>query len=221
MEDSIGRKEIQQNMKNASFWKGFGVGVIFTTIILGVSCLIRTSDAKIISQAKKLGMEFASEEKSVISTKIPMTASPEQSADVTPVATHKAKSAASENPKVVPTPDTTTTTKKSSSTKEPSEATDNKQTKTSKSSETPEEVMKNEKKKVQDEINSSKKSLEIKAGEWSDTVSRRLEQMGVIDNAKEFDAYLSKNGYGESISAGTYTVSPGDSYKELAEKITK
>ncbi len=208
-------------MKKASFWKGFGVGVLFTTIILGVSCLIRTSDAKIISQAKKLGMEFASEEKGVTSTKAPQTASPEASAGVTPAATHKVTAAPSENPKVVPTPDTTTTTKKPSSTQEPSTTSDKKTTKTTKSSETPDEVMKNEKKKMQEEIDSSKKSLEIKAGEWSDTVSKRLEKMGVIDSAKDFDTYLSKNGYGESISAGTYTVSPSDTYKELAEKITK
>lgn len=47
-------------MNKKSFLRGFGAGVLFVTVILGISCLIRTSDSAVITRAKKLGMTFAS-----------------------------------------------------------------------------------------------------------------------------------------------------------------
>ena len=59
-------------MDKKSFLRGFGVGVLFVTIVLGVSYLIRTTDSSIISRAKKLGMTFAeNDSKIVYSTAIP------------------------------------------------------------------------------------------------------------------------------------------------------
>lgn len=59
-------------MDKKSFLRGFGVGVLFVSIILGTSCLIRTSNSSIISRAKKLGMTFAeSDTKIVFSTAEP------------------------------------------------------------------------------------------------------------------------------------------------------
>lgn len=56
-------------MDKKSFLRGFGVGVLFVTVILGISFLIRTSDSAIISSAKKLGMTFAeSDNKTVYNT---------------------------------------------------------------------------------------------------------------------------------------------------------
>lgn len=47
-------------MNKKSFLRGFGAGVLFVTVILGISCLIRTSDSAVITRAKKMGMTFAS-----------------------------------------------------------------------------------------------------------------------------------------------------------------
>ena len=41
-----------------TFWRGFGAGVLFAAVILGISCLIRTSDAQVVARAKKLGMVY-------------------------------------------------------------------------------------------------------------------------------------------------------------------
>ena len=43
-------------MDKKSFIRGFGTGVLFVAVILGISCLIRTSDSAVISRARKLGM---------------------------------------------------------------------------------------------------------------------------------------------------------------------
>ena len=37
-----------------TFWRGFGAGVLFAAVILGISCLLRTSDAQVVARAKKL-----------------------------------------------------------------------------------------------------------------------------------------------------------------------
>lgn len=41
-----------------TFWRGFGAGVLFAAVILGISCLLRTSDAQVVARAKKLGMVY-------------------------------------------------------------------------------------------------------------------------------------------------------------------
>ena len=63
-------------MDKKSFLRGFGVGVLFVTIVLGISCLIRTSDSSTISRAKKLGMAFVeNENKMVYNTVAPASGS--------------------------------------------------------------------------------------------------------------------------------------------------
>lgn len=200
-------------MSKKSFWKGFGAGVLFTTVILGISCLIRTSDANVVAQAKKLGMEFAGENGTELADNVKKdnTASAEPTAKAT-AGKENTKATkvpmTTENPKQIPTP-------------EPEQETSNpKKTKTPKKS-NGKTSMDDEKKKMENDIKKSAKQLEIKAGDWSTTVSAKLEKLGIIDSAKEFDLYLNQHGYGESISAGTYSVSPGDSFQDIAKKITK
>lgn len=200
-------------MSKKSFWMGFGVGVLFTTIILGISCLIRTSDANVVAQAKKLGMEFAKEsgteltDKTNKGTAAPTEPTAKATAKEDNTKTTKAPTV-TENPKKVPTPEPEQESNSPQKTKTP---------KKSKGTTS----MEDEKKRMENDIKKSAKQLEIKAGDWSTTVSAKLEKLGIIDSAKEFDSYLNQNGYGESISAGTYSVSPGESYQEIAKKITK
>ena len=42
-----------------TFWRGFGAGVLFAAVILGISCLLRTSDAQVVARAKKLGTRLS------------------------------------------------------------------------------------------------------------------------------------------------------------------
>ena len=62
----------RDKMDKKSFIRGFGTGVLFVAVILGISCLIRTSDSAVISRARKLGMTFStSGNRSVLDTNAP------------------------------------------------------------------------------------------------------------------------------------------------------
>lgn len=200
-------------MDKKSFLRGFGVGVIFSAIILGVSFTIRTSDSYVKSQAKKLGMVYATPDSDrVLSSKEEVTATPEGSPKNKSSATPKASNA----PKSTEIPRETAAST-SAATSQPASS-----PKASKSSETSQKEidMKKEKEKMEKSIREEEKKLTINAGEWSSDVSKKLEELGVIKSATDFDKYLEENGYSAGISAGTYKVSKGDTYSELAKKIT-
>ena len=36
-----------------TFWRGFGAGVLFAAVILGISCLLRTSDAQAVASREE------------------------------------------------------------------------------------------------------------------------------------------------------------------------
>mgnify|MGYP000473106466 CR=1 FL=1 len=60
----------------------------------------------------------------------------------------------------------------------------------------------------------------INRGDDSGSVSRRLYEAGLVENAKAFDNYLCNNGYSRSINPGTYEIVPGSSEEEIAKIIT-
>lgn len=57
-------------------------------------------------------------------------------------------------------------------------------------------------------------------GDDSGTVSRKLYNAGIIDNASEYDAYLMQHGYDKRINSGTKIIYEGDSWQTIAEKLT-
>lgn len=61
----------------------------------------------------------------------------------------------------------------------------------------------------------------IASGDDSGTVARKLYNVGLIENASEYDAYLMQHGYDKRLSTGTKTINATDSWQEIAEKITK
>lgn len=206
-------------MNKRSFMQGFGTGVLFASIILGVSCLIRTSDSQVVSRAKKLGMVY---EKDAGNQKVAQAEETEEPTDQketeAPKATKEADSKKTEAPQATepvaaPTPEKEDNNPEG--TKAPKETTKD----TSLQDE--QKKLKKEQEDLKKEAEQTSKTLEIKTGEWSSDVSRRLQSMGIIKSATDFDKYLNDNGYSASISAGTFQVSPEDTYQELAKKITR
>ena len=61
----------------------------------------------------------------------------------------------------------------------------------------------------------------IAKGDDSGTVSRKLYNAGLIENAAEYDAFLMQHGYDKKISTGTKTIYATDSWQEIAEKLTR
>ncbi len=209
-------------MDKKSFIRGFGTGVLFTAVILGISFFIRTSDSFVTSRARELGMVYAAdkESKGKLVQKETETEAPVSSASALPTATSKPAKQDS-SAKIIASPPTTSipaespaasplATKSPKATKAPSKQ---------KSSDK-EIDMEKEKKRLEKSIREEEKKLTISVGDWSSDVSKKLENLGIIDSASDFDNYLEKNGYSTSITAGSYDVSMDDTYQELARKIT-
>lgn len=62
--------------------------------------------------------------------------------------------------------------------------------------------------------------IKIVKGDDSGSVARKLQLAGLIDNAKEFDAYLMQHGYDKTISVGTVEITKGAVWQEIAEIIS-
>lgn len=94
-----------------TFWRGFGAGVLFAAVILGISCLLRTSDAQVVARAKKLGMVYETSDSNALALKSKdqeqkATKEPEQTdAAATQKPVQSIEPAASEDPSKVPTPE--------------------------------------------------------------------------------------------------------------------
>ena len=63
-------------------------------------------------------------------------------------------------------------------------------------------------------------TVAVKKGASSGSVSSRLQEAGLVEDAKTFDNYLCNNGYSRSINPGTYEIVPGTSEEEIAKIIT-
>lgn len=60
----------------------------------------------------------------------------------------------------------------------------------------------------------------VASGWGSDSVSRHLEEAGLVKSATEYDKFLCANGYDKKIGSGTYDIPVGASEEEIAELIT-
>lgn len=194
-------------MDKKSFMRGFGTGVLFAAVILGISCLMRTSDTAVIRKARQLGMTYADSDEKLFET-----ATPKAKTSAAPEA-----GAASTEPKAVQAtakPETTAETEQKTA-----KATSKPDKSVSKTESTDEEFKK-EKDKIKKDFDKSTKEFTIHAGEWSYRVSQKLENLGLVSDAKKFDQYLEDNGYSSKIKIGHYTISKDADFKEIAKEIT-
>jgi len=63
--------------------------------------------------------------------------------------------------------------------------------------------------------------VEIIKGDSSDTVSKKLEELGLIEDAKSYNRYLCDNGYDRKLNIGSYEITKGMSQEEIAKIITR
>ena len=59
--------------------------------------------------------------------------------------------------------------------------------------------------------------ITINPGEGSYAISSKLEQSGLIDDASEYDAYLCDNGYHTKLRAGVHKIPMGSTREEIAK----
>jgi len=65
--------------------------------------------------------------------------------------------------------------------------------------------------------NTAPVTVVVNRGEGSDTVSRRLAELGLVADAHEYDKYLMANGYDKKIGAGTHVIPAGATWEVIAK----
>ena len=231
-------------MKLKYYLRGLGIGIVVTALIMGLSTgnTVQMTDAEIKAKAAMLGMvesdslrlsdrgtataspetanspegtEAAETPGTTVSPEAEVTATPEvtvspEAATASPEAT--ATPAATATPEATATPAATATpeaTATPTATATP-EATASPETTTPTATTTPEAT-----------TPATTVTIVVQKGDGSDTVSRRLAEAGVIEDASSFDRYLIEKGYSRKISIGTYEIEIGLSEEEVAKIITK
>ncbi len=63
--------------------------------------------------------------------------------------------------------------------------------------------------------------FEIKSGEYSDTISRKLFQAGLISDAEAFNKYLTKKGADQNLRVGVYEIPVGATQDEIIDIFQK
>lgn len=220
------------------YLRGLGIGIIVTAVIMGIAAgrnKESLSDAEIKERAKELGMVEQSgvlseleggteaEAGSPLKTKTP--AEDTAASPAAAQATLPAKEAAlpSATPKASAEPKESEAPKASEMPKK-SEAPKNSPTPVSTtapaaspkpvSSPTPKPTT-----SPQQEA-SSTVSIEIKSGESSTTVCRKLEEAGLIASAADFDMFLYQHGYDKKMKVGVHEIPVGAEPETIAELLT-
>lgn len=60
-------------------------------------------------------------------------------------------------------------------------------------------------------------TITVTSGMYSEAVSQRLEEAGIVKNWREFNEYLTSNGYAERLQTGTHSFNSKMDFNEIAE----
>ncbi len=211
-------------MKLKYYLRGLGIGMIVTALILGISFSHRQgqetqtlTDDQIRERAEQLGMVDSSE----------LTLAALQNSVQQQAQENTEKTEASPEPETEEAMTTTSepeTTVAPENTMEPETTVAPENTMEPETTVAPENTMEPEATPQPETIVASEAAqtvtVTVKKGASSGSVSSRLQEAGLVEDAKTFDNYLCNNGYSRSINPGTYEIVPGTSEEEIAKIIT-
>lgn len=60
-------------------------------------------------------------------------------------------------------------------------------------------------------------TITVTSGMYSEAVSQKLEEAGIVKNWREFNEYLTSNGYAERLQTGTHSFNSEMGFNEIAE----
>lgn len=193
-------------MKLKYYLRGLGVGVICTAIIMGIALSgnkkEKLTDAEIIERARLLGMVMeedsggkSSEKKETESLQNEENKTPENQES-------KEKEKETSDKKEEKNDDGTSDSAKSE---------DEKQEGTSDNNNSAAE---------DGQVSNGTQNMvefEIKQGEFSDVVSRKLFEAGLIPNAEDFNTYMTQKGVDDSLRVGVHMIPAGATADEIIE----
>lgn len=192
------------------YLRALGIGIIVTALLMGYSQKgqAQMTDEEIRERAAQLGMR---EQQGVLSELA--TASPEVSpaADPTVSPTYWSTAASTGSPTPQPAAETTASPTPQPAAKPTASPTPQPAAKPT-ASPTPQPAASLA--PAGDVV-----TLVINRGESSVTVSKNLEELGLVEDYWAFDRYLCENGFDHSIGTGTYEIPLGTAEEEIARII--
>ncbi len=200
-------------MKIKYFMRGLGIGILFTAIVFFLADRFtgqsgQMTDQAIIERAKQLGMvekEIISEQKS---EEVANNNVSEETEDI-PVSNDRTEAEQTQTTEVLTTEEPPAENTEETATEET--AAENSGSDEEESNDTDEET---------DPADEETITFTVRSGASSDSISRKLKQAGMIEDANEFDNYLISNGYSGRIRVGTYELKKGMTFEEIARIIS-
>lgn len=237
-------------MKLRYYLRGLGIGIVITALLMGFTkggAKETLSDDEIIARAEALGMvqssvlssdlnhEEQGEDGVTVSyntaldepdiAALPDSAGADQTGDAADVVD---TAGSDKTDDVANTGETsnTTDTKTASASKDSTKASDTDAADNSTKAADTTDKVKNDTTVTDDADNSGTTgattiTVTINSGDGSDTVARRLTELGVITDAGDFDRYLCQNGYDKKLATGNHEINAGAGYQEIAEILIK
>ena len=189
-------------MKLKYYLRGLGIGILVTAVIMGVTQGSRKetlSDREIRERAAALGMVEPGNSLADLEAAETPAATEIPEAAETPAATEIPEAA--ETPAATETPEAAETP---AATEAPA------------ATETPEVTARPTQKPAEEEEGSSY-TFEIQAGDSSYQVAYRLQQAGLVADARDFDNYLCSKGYDRKLKTGSYEIPETATGEEISE----
>lgn len=182
-------------MKRKYFVRGLGVGILFGALIMFAAYMTsgknHMSDEDVIKRAQELGMVKQSEYVLESDVTSENTTTEEIKTEAT---TEKVTTEATTTTEVTTekTTETEATTEKTTTEAATTEQTDTK----------------------------TKATITVSGGMSSETISSLLENAGLVDSASKFNSFLVQNGYDKKLETGSFDISGGMTYEEIAKILT-
>ena len=60
----------------------------------------------------------------------------------------------------------------------------------------------------------------IERGMTSEKIARKLQEAGIVESASDFDSWLKRKRYSNKLHVGTFTLTPGMDYEDIATELT-
>lgn len=199
-------------MKLKYYLRGVGIGIIFATLVMALSCVVHNynlSDEFIIKEAMKLGMvmkDSSEEDDSAFVDKDTEDIDATEGLDSTQVAGSEVESTEgvteSESELVSEITSESETLSESENVSE-SETTDEPEAPTDSQAPSDGEYV----------------TIVIERGDFARQVAEKLYAAGLIEDSEDFRIYMGTHGCAKSIHAGTYYIQVGATYEEICRMV--
>lgn len=204
-------------MMNLKYYlRGLGIGIIVTALIMGITAGRKEplSDAEIKERAKALGM--VEEENTLLKDLENQEQDQAAKEDAPePVETEEMQEAA--------TPEAPEAQEESAEPEEMQEAATPETPEVLEESPQPEETVQPdaepEEENQDDQGTQGSVTIQIARGDGSYTVSKKLEEAGLVESATAYDQFLYQNGYDKKIRAGSVEIPAGAADEQIARII--